>query len=72
MRTLREKHRIAAVAMSGFGMRADVDKSKAAGFLSHLVKPITGEELEEAIHAAAETKREWLAEEALAAGEAGE
>lgn len=34
------------VAMSGFGMNADVNRSKAAGVRHHLVKPFHPEELD--------------------------
>ncbi len=36
---------IFAVAMSGFGMNSDRDKSRAAGFRHHLIKPFMPEEL---------------------------
>ena len=35
-----------AVAVSGFGLRADREKSRAAGFRHHLVKPVEAETLE--------------------------
>ena len=40
-----------AVAMSGFGSGADTEKSRAAGFETHLVKPFPPEELEHALQA---------------------
>jgi CheY-like chemotaxis protein len=40
-----------AVAMSGFGSGADTEKSRAAGFETHLVKPFPPEELESALQA---------------------
>jgi len=43
--------RIRGIAMSGFGTNADREKSLAAGFSEHLVKPITMERLEVAIQA---------------------
>jgi len=30
---------VKAIAMSGYGMRADLEKSKAAGYGAHIVKP---------------------------------
>ncbi len=36
---------IFAVAMSGFGMRADREKSRAAGYRHHLIKPFMPEDL---------------------------
>ena len=38
-----------AIAMSGFGMEADVARSLAAGFVTHLVKPVTATALERAL-----------------------
>ena len=35
-----------AIAMSGFGSGADHERSKAAGFREHVVKPVTGAKLE--------------------------
>lgn len=50
MKVLREKiPGLKAIAMSGYGMRADLDKSKAAGFASHLIKPFGPAELNEAL-----------------------
>jgi CheY-like chemotaxis protein len=50
MKVLREKiPGLKAIAMSGYGMRADLDKSKAAGFASHLIKPFGPAELDEAL-----------------------
>ena len=50
MKVLREKiPGLKAIAMSGYGMRADLDKSKAAGYASHLTKPFGPAELNEAL-----------------------
>ena len=38
--------KIFGVAMSGFGMNADSEKSKAAGFRHHLLKPFKAAELD--------------------------
>ena len=38
-----------AIALSGFGMEADVRKARAAGFAVHLTKPIDAARLEDAI-----------------------
>ena len=40
---------VRGIAISGFGMRADVERSLAAGFSQHLVKPLNLAALEEAI-----------------------
>jgi two-component system CheB/CheR fusion protein len=42
-----------AVAISGFGAEGDLERSKAAGFRRHLVKPFGGQDLVEAIEEAA-------------------
>lgn len=50
MRQLREQiPGVKAIAMSGYGMRHDLDKSKAAGFAAHLVKPFGPAELDAAL-----------------------
>ena len=46
---LRAKSGIRGIAISGFGMNGDVEKSMQAGFSEHLVKPINVEKLEAAI-----------------------
>ena len=55
MTRLRAKSGIRGIAISGFGMNGDVEKSMQAGFSEHLVKPVNLEKLEAAIeHAMAE------------------
>ena len=50
MTTLREQiPGLKAIAMSGYGMRADLDRSKSAGFLAHLIKPFGPAELDVAL-----------------------
>jgi CheY-like chemotaxis protein len=39
------------VAVTGYGQKADVDESRAAGFDHHLVKPVSTEVLIDAIRA---------------------
>jgi CheY-like chemotaxis protein/nitrogen-specific signal transduction histidine kinase len=51
MSQLRESG-LRGIAISGFGMSADVERSLAAGFTEHLVKPISLSELEAAIERA--------------------
>jgi len=46
---LRAKQPIRGIAISGFGMDADIGKSLEAGFSEHLVKPVKLEKLEAAI-----------------------
>ena len=52
MRELRRQREIRGIALSGFGMEEDVRKSKEAGFSEQLVKPVTVNRLEQAIHKA--------------------
>jgi PAS domain S-box-containing protein len=40
MRQIRAKQSIAGIALSGFGMEDDLEKSRAVGFTEHLIKPI--------------------------------
>jgi CheY-like chemotaxis protein len=42
-----------AIAMSGYGMSADRDHSRAVGYRHHLVKPMEPERLEDILHDAA-------------------
>ena len=49
MTYLRAISRIPGIAISGFGMNGDVQKSLDAGFVEHLVKPVKMENLEAAI-----------------------
>ena len=46
---LREKSRIPAVAMSGYGMEADIARTRDAGFDEHLVKPVAADLLRELV-----------------------
>ena len=45
-----------AIAMSGFGMHADRERSLAAGYRHHLLKPFPPEELDELLAEAAQEK----------------
>jgi CheY-like chemotaxis protein len=49
MTHLRAKSGIPGIAISGFGMNGDVEKSIKAGFSEHLVKPVNLEKLDAAI-----------------------
>ena len=49
LRHLRGKFDIRGIAISGFGMDADIGKSLDAGFSAHLVKPVKVEKLEATI-----------------------
>jgi CheY-like chemotaxis protein len=49
MRELRTRHGMKGVALSGYGMDEDVQRSRAAGFSDHLVKPINVDTLRSVI-----------------------
>ena len=49
MTYLRAMSNMRGIAISGFGMNGDVNRSIEAGFAEHLVKPVKLEKLEEAI-----------------------
>lgn len=46
MSALRERHGLVGIAMSALGSREDVTRSKAAGFILHLTKPLAGPALD--------------------------
>ena len=49
MRELHNRDGLPGIALSGYGMEEDIEKSLAAGFAKHLTKPIQIEELQVAI-----------------------
>lgn len=46
MRQLQARGPVRAVAMSGYGWKEDLEKSRSAGFIAHLLKPLKITELE--------------------------
>jgi two-component system CheB/CheR fusion protein len=52
LRRLHLPHEVYAIAMSGYGMASDRERSKAAGFRHHLVKPMDIEQLEQLLEEA--------------------
>lgn len=52
-----------AIAISGFGLRADREKSRVAGFRHHLVKPVDADHLERVLE---EARRERDARQSAA------
>lgn len=46
MAELHEQSGVTGAAISGFGMSADLDRSREVGFIMHLVKPISAHQLE--------------------------
>jgi CheY-like chemotaxis protein len=51
MAELRDKYGLQGIALTGYGMEHDIEKSKNAGFILHLTKPVHVAELERALHA---------------------
>jgi PAS domain S-box-containing protein len=47
--SLTKRRPVRAIALSGYGMADDVSRSKAAGFMAHLTKPVSLEQLTETI-----------------------
>ena len=45
MRELRDRHGLKGIAISGYGMEDDVAKSREAGFVHHLTKPVSLDKL---------------------------
>ncbi|WP_442887683.1 hybrid sensor histidine kinase/response regulator [Congregicoccus parvus] len=49
MRTLRERHGLVGIALSGYGAEADVERGRAAGFAHYLTKPVERVALDDAL-----------------------
>lgn len=49
MREIRDRSKIKGIAMTGYGMEEDFARSREAGFVAHVVKPINMEQLERVI-----------------------
>jgi CheY-like chemotaxis protein len=49
MASLRQKHGLAGIAISGFGFTEDIARSTKAGFFAHLTKPISVPVIEQTI-----------------------
>jgi PAS domain S-box-containing protein len=49
LRRIRERKPVPAIALSGFGMEEDLQKSRRAGFAVHLTKPVTFNQIQSAI-----------------------
>lgn len=50
MRNLKAKHGLAGIAITGYGMEDDVRRGREAGFVGHLVKPVTFQRLADAVN----------------------
>ena len=51
MNELRERYGISGIALTGYGMEHDMARSRAAGFVSHLIKPVHVQALDKALAA---------------------
>jgi PAS domain S-box-containing protein len=49
MRRIRSSRAVKGIALSGFGMEEDIERSREAGFIEHLTKPIDLQRLEATI-----------------------
>lgn len=49
MRKLRDRHGLRGIAVSGYGMEEDVARSREAGFVRHITKPVDPTRLEELV-----------------------
>jgi CheY-like chemotaxis protein len=50
MPELKSRYGLKGIAVSGYGMEEDLNKSRRAGFSAHLVKPVDFRQLEAALH----------------------
>jgi CheY-like chemotaxis protein len=51
MEKLRDRYQLRGIALSGYGMQEDLARSRAAGFDTHLIKPVDFAQLARAIEA---------------------
>jgi CheY-like chemotaxis protein len=58
MSTVATRHRLPGIALSGYGMEEDLRRSREAGFLEHLTKPVDLGRLDQAIRRAVGTGRD--------------
>ena len=49
LKKIRARRNVPALALSGFGMDEDIDRSREAGFADHLTKPVSMDRLQAAI-----------------------
>jgi CheY-like chemotaxis protein len=54
MKRVKSQYGVRGIALSGYGMDSDIQRSKEAGFFEHLTKPIDMDTLEAAIARAAQ------------------
>lgn len=58
MNELRTSYGLSGLALSGYGMEEDITRSRMAGFVGHLTKPINIQSLEQALEAAVKIRDE--------------
>jgi CheY-like chemotaxis protein len=51
MSELKDAYGLKGIALTGYGMEADLEKMKQAGFLEHLIKPVRIDQLERTLNA---------------------
>jgi CheY-like chemotaxis protein len=51
MEKLRDRHGLRGIALSGYGMETDLARSKQAGFVTHIVKPVIFADLKRTLNA---------------------
>ena len=49
MEKLRDQHGLRGIALTGYGMEADISRGSGVGFVAHLTKPISVKVLERAL-----------------------
>ncbi len=49
MEKLRDEHGLRGIALSGYGMKEDIARTRQAGFVAHLVKPVRMADLHKAL-----------------------
>ena len=57
MKALSQRHGLKGIALSGYGMEQDIARSREAGFVGHLTKPVTFRTLEKVIEGVYGTER---------------
>jgi PAS domain S-box-containing protein len=58
MRQLKELHGLKGIALSGYGMEEDMRKSRDAGFIDHVTKPVNVQKLEAVIESVSRAGKE--------------
>ncbi len=51
MEQLRDRHQLSGIALTGYGMEEDLERSRQAGFFTHLIKPVDFNQLRRAVAA---------------------